>query len=59
MTSLEARDELDMLVAETRALILALAAGENFDTMLTDDVANALHLAIRQLQRIERVKEEI
>lgn len=47
-----AYDELDMLLEETRAVILAASADDKFKSLRTEDLGNLFFLLLRQLSRM-------
>lgn len=53
MNALRVTDELNMLIAEARAVVLAASAEDNFMTLPKDDLSSLFHLLLRQLMRID------
>lgn len=53
MSALQAYDELDMLIAEARAVVLAASAEDNFMLLPKDDLSCLFHLLLRQLSRMD------
>lgn len=49
---MEARDELYMLIAEARAVVLAASADDNFMTLPQEDLSCLFHLLLRQTDRM-------
>lgn len=53
MNALHATDELDMLIAEAGAVVLAASAEDNFMTLPQEDLSCLFHLLLRQLKRMD------
>lgn len=50
-------DELYMLIAEARAVILAASADDNFMTLPQEDLSCLFHLLLRQTDRMKSAIE--
>lgn len=53
--NMEGRDELYMLIAEARAVVLAASADDNFMTLPQEDLSFLFHLLLRQTDRMRAV----